>query len=138
MAASLLGFVLCAAACEEETQTNNYNPNRAIEKVNCAGGVKCAECCNDKVCAEGQFCLDGSNDEDRVILLCDGPEDCTAPGVCCMSNSNGGALIARCSGGSTCEGLTLCHNPDNCGGLSCASLDQAPYVGYCDDGGGEG
>src|SRR5688572_10797853 len=108
-------------ACDDEASTQTiYQDDRPVEKVNCAGGAKCAECCNDDACAVGQECNAGSTEDGRVILFCDGPEDCAAPGVCCVKQTDAGAVVAAC-GVCSGEGRRVCHLPANCGGANCVT-----------------
>src|SRR5688572_17255838 len=77
---------------DDATTLVQYQDDPSLEKVNCAGGAKCIDCCNDGACAEGQACNAGSNAEEKVILFCDGPEDCAGK-VCCVKRSSGGAMV---------------------------------------------
>lgn len=128
---SLVLLALLGTSCADDATTLvQYEDERALEKVNCAGGAKCAECCNNEVCAVGQECNAGASTENRVILFCDGPEDCAAPKVCCVKGSPGGALVGSCA--STCnEGAKACHVPANCDGEPCEGFEPAPYIGVC-------
>lgn len=121
-----------AVSCADDATTLvEYEDKRPIEKVNCSGGAKCAECCNDGACAEGQACNAGSNSEDKVILFCDGPEDCGG-GVCCVKRSSGGALVGACTTVCKDGGRPACHIPNDCDGQQCVTFDRAPYIGVCD------
>src|SRR5512139_1827446 len=90
--------VVFILGCDDEAATQiQYTDERPLEKVNCAGGLKCAECCNDGACAVGQECNAGSSEDGRIILFCDGPEDCAAPKVCCVKGTDAGAIVGSCA-----------------------------------------
>lgn len=125
------GCCAAAIACSDDGATlTEYKPDQRIEKINCAGGEKCAECCNGGFCAVGQSCNDGATEDGRIILFCDGPEDCAAPKVCCVKGTEAGAIVGSCA--DTCDsGAKACHVPENCGGEACGTFEQAPYIGVC-------
>jgi len=129
-----LALAVLGMACGDDGNTLvQYEPSQKIEKVNCAGGEACAECCNDGFCAVGQSCQDGSGEDGRVIFFCDGPEDCAAPKMCCIKGTQAGAIVGSCS--DTCDsGLKACHVPVHCDGAACGAFEEAPYIGVCDDG----
>ncbi len=126
-----LGALETALGCNDDgSSLIEYQPDDTVEKVNCAGGAKCAECCNDGACAVGQECNTGATEDGRVILFCDGPEDCASPKFCCIKQAQAGALVGSCA--DTCDGgYKACHVPANCGGEACGAFEAAAYVGVC-------
>jgi hypothetical protein len=125
---------LSVSCADDATTLVEYQDDRDAAKVNCAGGAKCAECCNDGACAEGQSCNAGSNAEDKVILFCDGPEDCGGGGkVCCVKRSSGGALVGACTTVCNDGGSAACHIPNDCSGQQCVTFEPAPFIGVCDN-----
>jgi hypothetical protein len=126
-------WVLGVSCGDDATTLVQYQDDPSLEKVNCAGGAKCIECCNDGACAEGQACNAGSNAEDKVILFCDGPEDCDSGKVCCVKRSSGGALVGACTTVCNDGGAKACHVPNNCDGQQCTTFEPAPYIGTCDN-----
>lgn len=133
VALASFGLVVTALGCNDDGSTLvEYKPDETVEKVNCAGGAKCAECCNDGACAVGQDCNAGATEDDRVILFCDGPEDCAAPKFCCVKRTEAGAVVGSCA--DSCEnGDRACHVPANCDGNACGAFEPAAYLGVCGD-----
>ena len=62
------------------------------------GDAVCDLCCNAGECRETEAgCFDGAGDAGRLILRCDGPEDCLAGETCCAGIPGGSfAIVAAC------------------------------------------
>ena len=84
------------------------------------GDAVCDLCCNAGECRESEAgCVDGAGDAGRVILRCDGPEDCLAGETCCAGIPGGSfAVFADCGSIAACAALPntqyLCHADDDC------------------------
>lgn len=84
------------------------------------GDAVCDLCCNAGECRETEAgCFDGAANAGRIILRCDGPEDCVAGQTCCAGIPGGSfAIIAECSTVASCAGLPspqyLCHDDEDC------------------------
>ncbi|MFO0617023.1 MAG: hypothetical protein U0414_30790 [Polyangiaceae bacterium] len=84
------------------------------------GDEVCASCCNAGECrATDTSCLEGSDEGGRLILRCDGPEDCLVGETCCAGIPGGSfAVLAECGAIAACAALPtplyLCHDDGDC------------------------
>lgn len=95
--------------------------------VACGDDV-CALCCNAGECrGSDATCFEGGDQAGRLILFCDGPEDCALGETCCAGTPGGSfAVVAQCGSIASCAALPtpqyLCHDDADCRpGERCAS-----------------
>lgn len=87
--------------------------------IGCGDDV-CALCCNAGECrGSDATCWEGGDEGGRLILFCDGPEDCGLGETCCAGLPGGSfAIVSQCDPIATCAALPspqfLCHDDADC------------------------